>query len=106
MEKNKSDGEKADMSSGFPEVLLPIEFYDKCRRPRDDQKIEFVSWREKDSLLGAGKGDFVGIVNALENENLKMEKEIMRLAEKQDRICKENEVLRDVLYGLLSKSSS
>lgn len=107
MERNKSDKEEADtLGDEYLEELLPVDFYDKSRKPRDEQKIEFMAGKEKNCSSGERRRDFVDIVSALEIENLKMEAEIGRLAEKEDRIDKENNALKDILYGLLSKLSS
>ncbi|AFN83331.1 hypothetical protein EROM_070800 [Encephalitozoon romaleae SJ-2008] len=105
--KNGKEGEEAyTLTDECLEELLPIDFYDKSRKPRDEQKIEFMVGKEKSIFEGERRRDFVDIVSALEVENLKMEAEIGRLAEKEDRIDKENNALKDILYGILSKLSS
>ncbi|ADM11843.1 uncharacterized protein Eint_070790 [Encephalitozoon intestinalis ATCC 50506] len=107
MEGNKGREEEGkelfdeECSSEF----LPIDFYDKSRRPRDDQGIEFVV--TKNGFPEGTRGVcFEGVVDGLEFENRKMEAEIEGLSKKERRIEKENAALKDVLLGLLSKLSS
>ncbi|CAD25617.1 hypothetical protein [Encephalitozoon cuniculi GB-M1] len=104
------DEETQQREDGFVDgnsgELLPVDFYTKGRKPREDQKVEFMSGNAKDFSEGTGRVCFADVVNALETENQSLEEEIRGLRRREERISKENDALKDILCGLLARTSS